>query len=284
MCATSAEPEVIDLRWLGAERRIASWQVGDVLIDSGPATTVRTLLDALGGERPRALLLTHIHFDHAGGAGELVARWPDLEVVVHERGARHLADPERLEASARRVFGAQFDERFGTLTPIPEANLTVVSGGEVVHGMRVLATPGHAVHHVAYLDESTGRAFPGDVAGVRLTPDGPMLAPTPPPDIDIDAWLESIQRLREAGPSWLGLPHFGGHTDPGALLDGAEASVRAHAQAAERLDSDGYVSWARGQLGDAADAYDAIVPLAQNHQGLTRWLGHRESRSGSASA
>jgi glyoxylase-like metal-dependent hydrolase (beta-lactamase superfamily II) len=279
MTATTAQPEVIDLRWLGAERRIASWRVGDVLIDSGPATTVRTLLDGLGGERPRALLLTHIHFDHAGGAGELVARWPDLEVVVHERGARHLADPERLEASARRVFGAQFDERFGTLTPIPEANLTVVSGGELVHGMRVLATPGHAVHHVAYLDESTGRAFPGDVAAVRLTPDGPILAPTPPPDIDIDAWLASIQRLREAGPSWFGLPHFGGHEDPGALLDGAEASVRAHAQAAERLDGDGYVSWARAQLGDAADAYDSIVPLAQNYQGLARWLSRREPRS-----
>jgi glyoxylase-like metal-dependent hydrolase (beta-lactamase superfamily II) len=283
MNTATTQPEVIDLHWMGAERRIASWRVGDVLIDSGPATTVQTLLDGLGAERPRALLLTHIHFDHAGGAGELVARWPDLEVVVHERGARHLADPERLEASARRVFGAQFDERFGTLTPIPEANLTVVSGGEVVHGMRVLATPGHAVHHVAYLDESTGRAFPGDVAAVRLTPDGPILAPTPPPDIDIDAWLASIQRLREAGPTWLGLPHFGGHEDPGALLDGAEESVRAHAQAGERLDCDSYVGWARDQLADAADAYDSIVPLAQNWQGLARWLRRRaEPSSGSA--
>jgi glyoxylase-like metal-dependent hydrolase (beta-lactamase superfamily II) len=279
--SAATPPEVIDLRWLGAERRIASWRVGDLLIDSGPATTVPTLLDGLGEEPPRALLLTHIHFDHAGGAGELVARWPDLEVVVHERGARHLADPERLEASARRVFGAQFDERFGTLTPIPEANLTVVSGGEVIHGMRVLATPGHAVHHVAYLDESTGRAFPGDVAAVRLTPHGPILAPTPPPDIDIDSWLASIRLLREAGPSWLGLPHFGGHDDPGALLDGAEESVRNHAQAVERLDGDAYVSWARAQLGDAADEYDAIVPLAQNYQGLVRWLRRREPRSGS---
>jgi glyoxylase-like metal-dependent hydrolase (beta-lactamase superfamily II) len=274
----TAQPEVIDLHWMGAERRIASWRVGDVLIDSGPATTVQTLLDGLGEERPRALLLTHIHFDHAGGAGELVARWPDLEVVVHERGARHLADPERLEASARRVFGAQFDERFGPLTPIPEANLTVVSGGEVVHGMRVLATPGHAVHHVAYLDEGTGRAFPGDVAGVRLTPDGPILAPTPPPDIDIDAWLASIQRLREAGPIWLGLPHFGEIRDAGAHLDDAERDVRRHAEAGERLDCNAYVRWAREQLGDAADEYDAIVPLAQNHQGLARWLHQRAER------
>ena len=282
MTGAARQPEVIDLRWLGVERRIAAWRFGDLLIDSGPATTVATLLDALGDERPRALLLTHIHFDHAGGAGELVARWPDLEVVVHERGARHLADPERLEASARRVFGDQFDVRFGTLTPIPEANLTVVCGGEIVHGMRVLATPGHAVHHVAYLDESTGRAFPGDVAGVRLTPEGPILAPTPPPDIDIDAWLASIQTLREVGPSWLGLPHFGGHADPRALLDGAEASVRAHARAVEERDGDGYVRWARAQLGESADEYDAIVPLAQNFAGLDRWRRRRDEPAGPA--
>jgi glyoxylase-like metal-dependent hydrolase (beta-lactamase superfamily II) len=277
MGAASATPELIDLRWLGGERRIAAWRIGDLIVDCGPARTLATLLDAIGEQPPRALLLTHIHFDHAGAAGELVRRWPDLEVVVHQRGARHLADPERLEASARRVFGERFDERFGSLTPIPQGNLTVVSGGELVHGLRVLATPGHAVHHVAYLDDGSGRAFPGDVTGVRLTRGGPVLAPMPPPDIDIDAWIKSIQRLREAGPTWLGLPHFGEITDAGTHLDDAERDVHRHAEAGERLDCDGYVRWAREQLADAADEYDTVVPLAQNHQGLARWLSRRES-------
>ena len=167
-------PDVIDLRWMGRANCIAAWRADEVLVDCGPSTTVDTLVDALGERRPRALLLTHIHFDHAGGAGVLVRRWPDLEVWVHRRGARHLAALERLEASARRVFGESFDERFGPLTPIPERNLHPLDGGESVHGFDVLETPGHANHHVAYLDEAGGRAFVGDVAAARLIERGPV--------------------------------------------------------------------------------------------------------------
>src|SRR5579862_7343734 len=104
-------PAIIDLHWLGRAGLIGAWRVGDVLVDCGPATTLDALLAAIGSWQPRALLLTHIHFDHGGAAGALVERWPDLEVVVHERGARHLIAPERLEASARRVFGDDFDRR-----------------------------------------------------------------------------------------------------------------------------------------------------------------------------
>ena len=280
MCAAVGEPEAIDTHWRGGPRRIASWHVDDVIVDCGPTTTVETLLAALGDRRPRALLLTHIHFDHAGGAGELVRRWPDLEVVVHERGARHLAAPERLEASARRVFGEAFDEWFGPLVPIPQENLTVVTGGELVHGMRVLYTPGHAVHHVAYLDEASGRAFPGDVAAMRLRDGGPLLAPTPPPDIDIETWLASIERLREREPTWLGLPHFGAVTDAPGHLDAAAETVRAHADAAQRLDEPGYVRWASDTLGPDTRENDTVSPLAQNYAGLARWLSRRDASDG----
>jgi glyoxylase-like metal-dependent hydrolase (beta-lactamase superfamily II) len=272
-----SDPEIIDLHWLGGDRRIGSWRVGELLIDCGPTTTLDTLVAAMGDWRPRALLLTHIHFDHAGAAGELVRRWPDLEVVVHRRGARHLADPERLESSARRVFGDDFDRRFGSLVPIPEENLTVLDGGETVHGLSALYTPGHAVHHLAYIDDGDGRAWVGDIAGVRLRPGDRVLPPTPPPDIDIDAWLASIELVRERAPRWLGLPHFGEVTDAAAMLEQAAEEVRAHADAGARLDADGYIAWARERLGVPAGEADAVVPLAQNAAGLQRWAGLRDA-------
>jgi glyoxylase-like metal-dependent hydrolase (beta-lactamase superfamily II) len=135
-----------------------------VLVDVGPESAQHTLLDALGDDVPRALLLTHIHFDHAGAAGALVRRWPHLEVWVHERGAPHLANPERLVSSARRLYGDAFDRLWGEVVPIPEQNLRVLTGGETIGDWRVAYTPGHASHHVTYLDQRTGAAFTGDVA------------------------------------------------------------------------------------------------------------------------
>src|ERR1700719_4352943 len=117
--------EIIDVRHLGRPRVIGCWRVGDVLVDPGPSSCLQALLDALGEWRPRALLLTHIHLDHAGASGSLVARWPDLEVYVHERGARHMADPERLLQSARRLYGADMDRLWGELVAVPEAHLRV---------------------------------------------------------------------------------------------------------------------------------------------------------------
>ena len=119
---------VIDLMHLGRARVIGCWQVGDVLVDPGPSSCLPTLLEALGGGRPRALLLTHIHLDHAGASGSLVARWPDLRVYVHELGAPHMADPSRLIVSAQRLYGEDMDRLWGEMAPVPEANLEVLVG------------------------------------------------------------------------------------------------------------------------------------------------------------
>src|ERR687894_96495 len=186
----------IDVFHEGREHVICVWQVDDVIVDPGPESTSDTLLDALGDEEPRALLLTHIHFDHAGAAGTLVRRWPDLEVWVHERGAPHVAAPEKLIASATRLYGDDMDRLWGEILPVPRENLRVLGSGEETIGpWRVAYTPGHASHHVSYLHEPTGTLFSGDVAGARIPPEGMILAPTPPPDIDFAAWHTSLELL-----------------------------------------------------------------------------------------
>ena len=144
----------IDVRHMGREQVICCWEVDGVLIDPGPQSTEQTLLEAIGGERPRALLLTHIHFDHAGAAGSLVRRWPELEVYVHERGAPHLIDPERLVNSAARLYGGEqgLERLWGEVVGVPQENVHALTGGETIEGsIRVEGTPGHASHHVAYL-------------------------------------------------------------------------------------------------------------------------------------
>jgi glyoxylase-like metal-dependent hydrolase (beta-lactamase superfamily II) len=177
---------LIDVRHRGRPRVIGCWVVDDLLIDPGPTSCLDTLLAGLDGLTPRALLLTHIHLDHAGVSGSLVERWPELQVFVHERGAPHLIDPARLLESARRLYGENMDPWWGEVVPVPEANLRVLGGGErIIDGtFEVAYTPGHASHHVAYLHEGT--AFVGDVGGVRIDPDSLTIPPTPPPDIDIE--------------------------------------------------------------------------------------------------
>jgi glyoxylase-like metal-dependent hydrolase (beta-lactamase superfamily II) len=249
--------------------------MGDLLIDCGPMTCLDVLLSALGDWRPRAILLTHIHFDHAGSAGELVRRWPDLEIYVHRSGAKHLAQPERLEASARRVFGESFDDRFGPLTPLPEANLHPLDGGESVHGLRVLYTPGHAGHHVAYVDEATGQGFVGDLGAVRLVAGGPLLPATPPPDIDVGAWLDSISAVKQYKLERLGLPHFGEVIDPLSYLEGTADALQRHVEVASRLGGGEYAGKFEIDLraaGELTGDYETVVPLEGNYRGLRRAL------------
>ena len=147
---------LIDLMQTGLPRVIGCFQLDDVLVDPGPGSCLPMLLGGLGDQVPRALLLTHIHLDHAGASGALVQRWPDLEVYVHERGAPHLIDPSRLMNSARQLYGEDMDRLWGEMLPVPEANLRVLSGGERVLGeaFEVAYTPGHASHHVSYLHKA----------------------------------------------------------------------------------------------------------------------------------
>jgi glyoxylase-like metal-dependent hydrolase (beta-lactamase superfamily II) len=204
----------IDVRHLGRERVICCFALDGVIVDPGPESSHRTLLEALGNEVPRAILLTHIHLDHAGATGALVRRWPHAEVWVHERGARHVVDPSKLVASATRLYGDDMARLWGEIVPVPQENLRVLAGGERVAGFHVAYTPGHASHHVSYLHEATGTAFVGDVGGVRID-GGPIVPPTPPPDIDLEAWRASLDlvagwrpcaRASCAGATWRARP------------------------------------------------------------------------------
>src|ERR671916_792990 len=208
--------QVIDAQHRGRDRVIGVWEHDGVLIDPGPESTLATVLEGLGeGFEPRAVLLTHIHLDHAGASGALVRRWPELPVHVHERGARHMVAPERLVASAARLLGGEegLREQWGEIVPVPEANVHVLTGGETVRGeFRVEYAPGHASHHVAYLHEPTGTALVGDVAGARIPPSDFVIAPTVPPDIDVEAGAgELAPQLEQAVPVdqvYLGLRRY----------------------------------------------------------------------------
>ena len=235
-------PRLIDVEHLGRDRVIGSWLVDGVLIDPGPESSAATLLAELGDERPHALLLTHIHFDHAGASGALVERWPDLPVYVHERGAPHMADPERLVASARQIWGEDFDRLWGRVVPVPEANLHVLKGGETVEGFDVEYVPGHAKHHVAYFHRASGHAYVGDMAGVRIPPSNVTRAPTPPPDIDVEAWLDSVDRIEAREPTAVILTHFGRVEDVAGQLDAVRAALRLQAELAREHSEEEFVA------------------------------------------
>jgi glyoxylase-like metal-dependent hydrolase (beta-lactamase superfamily II) len=267
---------LIDVHHLGRERVIGCWQVGDVLIDPGPESSLETLLATLGEDRPRALLLTHIHLDHAGGAGALVRRWPDLEVYVHERGAPHIIEPSKLLASAGRLYGDQMGRLWGEVVPVPEANVRPLAGGEQVLGFEVAYTPGHASHHVCYLHAESRRAFVGDVAAVRIPPADFVLPPTPPPDIDIEAWERSTRVVEEWRPASLGLTHFGAIDDPGPHFELVRRRLRELGERARDLDAASFEQALRAEIRAAADEEAAAalmqaVPPEQIYLGLDRY-------------
>jgi glyoxylase-like metal-dependent hydrolase (beta-lactamase superfamily II) len=269
----------IDVHHLGNERVICCWQVADVLIDPGPESTVSTLMDAIGDRQPRALLLTHIHLDHAGGTGALVRAFPDLPVYVHEVGAPHLLDPSKLLRSAGRLYGEEnMDRMWGEIVPVPEGNLRILTGGETVEGFRVAHTPGHASHHVAYLHEDSGWAFTGDVAGVRIDRDQPVVPPTPPPDIDVEAWLRSIDLLEGWDPAAVALTHFGAYDDVDTHLAALRDALRMQAEWARDLDHEAFLErrrdWVRGRPG----TYEQAAPVDQMWLGLERYWRKRAER------
>jgi len=254
-----------------------------MLIDPGPGACLPALLDGLSGARPRALLLTHIHLDHAGASGSLVERWPDLEVYVHERGAAHLADPSKLLESAQRLYGEDMERLWGEFLAVPERNLRVLKGGERLLGDRfeVAYTPGHASHHVSYLHEET--AFVGDVAGVRITSSSLTIPPTPPPDIDLEAWHESIELVAGWKPRRLAMTHFGASEDVDAQLAELGRRLDEWAERAREQDRESFVSAVREEIRQGAEpsaiaAFEQAAPPEQIHAGLERYWRKRAER------
>lgn len=275
----------IDTLHLGRRRWICCWQVGEVLVDPGPTLSLDRVLAELDGWQPSAILLTHIHFDHAGGTGTLMRRFPELEVYVHERGAPHMLNPERLWASASQLYGEdKMLAMWGEFVPVPEERLHVLTGGETLRigadAFEVAYTPGHAKHHVSYLHEGT--AFVGDVGGVRIELDTPTLPPTPPPDIDVEAWHRSIELIRAWRPERLAITHFGSYDQPERQLDELSERLDRWAQSARTQDQGDWITTVQDDVRAAvsADEYDsfmAAVPVDQAYAGLRRYWEKRQA-------
>lgn len=256
------EPQLIDLHFQGTPGVVAVyvWDTGDglALVDTGPGSTLEALkagLDLLGAGwgDVRHILLTHIHFDHAGAAGQILDYSPRARVYVHERGARHLVSPERLYASAAQIYGDQMEALWGEMRPMDADRVTALAGGETLRlggaEVRALYTPGHAVHHLAYVvgDE----LYTGDVGGIRLVPQQQTRPPTPPPDIDLAAWQQSAAELGALDVRRLHLAHFGtyaqgtDHWDP--LLENLEREAK----------------WMQERLPQVADPAELYEPFTE---------------------
>jgi len=241
------EHTFIDLNFRGSPRVIAtavlSGADGVTLIDPGP-TSCLAALEAGLRERGlslrdvRNVLLTHIHLDHAGACGTIAERVPNVRLFVHERGAPHMIDPAKLLASATRLYGQDMDTLWGAFQPVPADRVTALTGGENLDlggvSLRVAYTPGHAKHHVSYFDEHAGTAYVGDTAGVQVS-GSYLIAPTPPPDIDIEAWQESLNTIDAWNPVSLFLTHFGPVTAARAHLARIRTTVAASAEIARDL-------------------------------------------------
>jgi glyoxylase-like metal-dependent hydrolase (beta-lactamase superfamily II) len=272
---------LIDLHHAGRERSVGCYLLdtedGPALFDCGPTTTIAALKNGLERQGMkladvRHLLLSHIHLDHAGATGVLVREHPALQVHVSEIGAPHVIEPERLERSARRLYGDTFDTLWGELAPVPADNVQVV--GDRVLGLDCFPTPGHASHHVSYLDRD-GTLYAGDAAGVRIHPGRAVLPPTPPPEFDLEQWQRTIEELERRDSERLALIHFGLAEDPQRHL--AELSLELYDWAdfvRGGASEDEFVAYVRAELADAGEHiedWDGAMPLWQSYRGLKRW-------------
>jgi glyoxylase-like metal-dependent hydrolase (beta-lactamase superfamily II) len=292
----------IDTRLGGWDRVTAGYLIegpSPVLIETGSQSSVAVLLDALadigvGPSELAGVVVTHIHLDHAGGVGDVARAFPKATVYVHEKGARHLADPTRLVDSAARVYGPLLDSLYGRLEPTPPERLHVLEDGEGIvvgpgHTLVAVDSPGHAKHHLGLHHSESGILFAGDAVGVRL-PDAGVLRPaTPPPDFDLVAAIASLHRFAARRPSGLALAHYGLIAEPDALLAEAEETLRRWAAEAER-------AWRAGE--DIAAAFEAAFAaelsgvdpahrekletlngVHSNAAGFRRWLETTQARA-----
>jgi glyoxylase-like metal-dependent hydrolase (beta-lactamase superfamily II) len=238
MANAPSDIRTIDLCFKARPRAVATGLLpldnGVALVDPGPASSLPELYrgleaNGIGLRDIQAILLTHIHLDHAGATGTLLRDAPHAQAYVSARGAPHLIDPSRLVRSARRIYGDRMDSLWGEIAPVPSASIVALDGGEQLEvggrGLRVAYTPGHAVHHVSYLDTRTGTAFVGDTTGGRYAPDGPIVPFTPPPDIDLESWRESLAQIRAWRPTTLFLTHFDAQHDVETHLEVHETNL-----------------------------------------------------------
>lgn len=277
------------------------------LVETGTSTSapvVRAALASLGiGPADLAtVVVTHIHLDHAGGAGDIAAMFPSAEVVVHEKGARHLADPARLMASARMVYGDALDVLFGEMAAVPAGRLRALGDVGVVDlgdGRRLESyySPGHAKHHVGLLDSLSGDLYVGDAAGVYLPETGDLRPATPPPDFDLEVALGSIATFASLDPSRLLFSHYGPVAEVAAALErSAEeisvwvAETRAARSAGMDLDHaveavraktlSRYAAWSASGDPAVLEKFEQISGAAANVGGIWHWLDKVDQATG----
>jgi glyoxylase-like metal-dependent hydrolase (beta-lactamase superfamily II) len=277
----------LDLRFLGLEHAVGVYLLdsddGPALFDCGPSTTLPRLeagLNELELELTdvRHLLLSHVHLDHAGAAGAIVRRNPDLTVWVSELGAPHLVDPSRLERSARRLFGDDYDMLWGELAPVPERNIRIAADEAV--GWEVFPSPGHASHHVCYVRD--GVLLAGDACGVRIQPHRYILPVAPPPDIDVEAWHDTIAEIERRAPECLALIHFGVETDVSDHMARLREELdRWAGWVHDGLDQDAFVARAREVTDDDAELHRQTGVFVQSWLGLRRYWDTRAEDQGS---
>jgi glyoxylase-like metal-dependent hydrolase (beta-lactamase superfamily II) len=302
----SAEPRRIGPGLIEIDTRLGGWKrvtagyllegSAPALIETGSQTSVPVVLEALaelglGPNDLASVIVTHIHLDHAGGVGDIARAFPAATVYVHEKGARHLADPTRLVDSAARVYGPLLDSLYGRLDPTPSERIHVLEDLETIEvssGRKLVAidSPGHAKHHVGLHDSETGMLFVGDAVGVRLPDVGILRPSTPPPDFDLDQALNSLRRFNERTPSALALAHYGVLAQPGDVLEEAESVLRQWAETAElayragediatalaaRFDSD-----PNSVPAEHREKFEVMNGVHSNAAGLRRWLEVRD--------
>ncbi len=251
MPALASGIDYVDLTFLGRPEIIATailhGPAGVALVDPGPATTLDNLTTALTRkgirfEDVRQILVTHIHLDHSGSVGLILAKFPHIEVVVHQRGAPHLVDPSKLLASAGRLYQGDMERLWGDVKPVDQARLRAIDGGErlTVVGREIdtAYTPGHASHHVSFFDRDSRVAFVGDTAGICRGASTYVMPPTPPPDIDLEAWHASGHAILKWDPDTLFLTHFGARQGARQHFEAMFENILAWSRIVRRLLAD----------------------------------------------